>query len=69
MKPIPTPQQIAVEFQSTYGRPPTWREINAIQQILTRQRNEAAVGAVALIGGLWLGSHLAAGTQLHNGRR
>ena len=69
MKPIPTPQQIAVDFQSTYGRPPTWEEVNAIQQILTRQRNEAAFGAAALIGGLWLGSHLVGGTHLHNGPR
>lgn len=61
MKPIPTPQQIAVEFQATYGRPPSWEEINAIHALLTRQRNEGVAGAAAIIGGVALASHLSQG--------
>lgn len=68
-RPIPSPQQIAVELRAAYGRDPTWEEINAIHAILVRQRNEAAAGAAIMLGGLALGAHLAAGSHHTNGRK
>lgn len=67
-RPVPSPQQIAVEFRAAYGRDPTWEEVNAIHAILTRQRNEAAAGTAIKLGCLALGAHLAEGIHHTNGR-
>ena len=58
VQPIPSPAQIAAQFKAQYGRDPSFEEVNAIHQMLTRRRNENVVKAGALVGAPFLASHL-----------
>lgn len=56
MAGVPDPRQIAISLEEELDRPPTYEEVNAVHEILTRRRNEAAAtvavgfGAAYLIG-------------------
>ena len=55
MRPVPTPAEIHYAYFQEHGKAPSYEEINAIQQVCARHRNEAAFKGAILAGGAILG--------------
>jgi hypothetical protein len=56
--PIPGPAEIETQLRAYLGRQPTLKELNAMQQMIKSQRNEALLGLGAVFGGLYLGGRV-----------
>ena len=57
VQPLPTYQRIVEQFRAPYGRNPSLVELNSIDAMLRRRRNEDVDKAGALIGAPFLASH------------
>ena len=56
IKPVPSPEQIRLQFIQTQGREPTIQEVAALHQMLTSQHNQDLLNAGILVGGALLGA-------------
>jgi hypothetical protein len=64
MQPVPSPQQIRLQFIETQGREPTVQEIAALHQMLTSQHNQDMLNAGIVVGGAVLGNRAIQGKGL-----
>ena len=63
-QPIPSPQEIRLQFIQAQGREPTVQEVAALHQMLTSQHNQDLVGAGIMVGGAVLGARALNGKGL-----
>ena len=63
-QPIPSPQEIRLQFIQTQGREPTVQEVAALHQMLTSQHSQDLLNAGILVGGAVLGARALNGKKL-----
>jgi hypothetical protein len=64
MQPVPSPEQIRLQFIQTRGREPTVQEVAALHQVLMSQHNQDLLHAGILVGGAVLGARAIRGKPL-----
>jgi len=55
MQPVPSPEQIRLQFMQTQGREPTVQEVQALHQMAVTEHNQALLNAGLVAGAFYLG--------------